>query len=42
MPICTQFIDEMRELFGVIPYISARENGVEIVWGVRTEVKEEA
>lgn len=42
MPIVTAWIDEMRELFGPIPYISARENGVSVEWGRRTEYREEA
>ena len=33
MPICTAFIDDMREHFGAPAYIRARENGREVVWG---------
>lgn len=37
MPITTEFIDEMRDLFGEIPYIKASENGLKVEWGKRTE-----
>lgn len=34
MPICTAFIDEMRENFGELAGIEAEENGQTVKWGV--------
>lgn len=42
MPIVTKFYDEMKELFGDIPYIKASENGHSLEWGKPTEVNENA
>jgi hypothetical protein len=33
MPLCTAFIDDMREHFGAPAGIVAREGGHEVVWG---------
>jgi hypothetical protein len=38
MPICTKFVDDMREQFGELSFIQAEENGLSVTWGVRQEV----
>lgn len=32
MPICTSFIDDIRECFGELKYIRAEENGLVVIW----------
>lgn len=38
MPICTKFVDDMREHFGELSFIQAEENGLSITWGVKQDV----
>lgn len=38
MPICTKFVDDMREQFGELSFIQAEENGLSITWGVKQDV----
>jgi hypothetical protein len=38
MPICTKFVDDMREQFGELSFIQAEENGLSVTWGVKQEV----